>query len=164
MEDVVNIADDIDAAGLLKVAKGRFKLGPNSLHGPKHWQAVRRNGLVLADALGADADVVEAFALLHDCCREDEGHDPLHGHRAAEFAEVFNGCYFNFEADRLELLMTAIRDHNGGQVSSEPTLDACWSADRIELPRVGIKPSRRFFTAGSWDVYQTLAQKRRQRI
>ncbi|MEI6420964.1 MAG: hypothetical protein WCP55_02025, partial [Lentisphaerota bacterium] len=55
-------------------------------HGIKHWQRVERNGLKIAEKNGADEDVIRLFAYLHDCKRENEYTDPLHGPRAAAYA------------------------------------------------------------------------------
>ncbi|MBB6018173.1 hypothetical protein HNQ04_003450 [Deinococcus radiopugnans ATCC 19172] len=32
----------------------------------------------------------------------------------------------------------ACKHHASGQTTDEPTLGACWDADRLDLPRVGI--------------------------
>jgi uncharacterized protein len=145
---------NIDLDGLMQAATERFQLGPDSIHGPKHWQAVQRNGLVLAGALGADRDIVQVFALTHDACRNDEDHDPWHGHRAAEWVRDLNGVFFYLSPDRMKLLQHAIRRHAGGTVAQDETTDACWSADRWQLirPGVGIVPKREYFTEASWAV------------
>jgi uncharacterized protein len=140
------------------VSTARFRLGAGSDHGPRHWQSVRRNGLVLAQALGADAGVVEAFALLHDCRRENEWHDPQHGYRAAQLAGEINDRLLGFSPERLDLLKLACTHHDTGAVSDEPTLDSCWSADRADLGRVGVRPNRRYFSASSWVVVQDMLQ------
>ena len=44
------------------------------------------------------------------------------------------------EQNRLDLLAAACDDHADGVVSAEPTIGACWDADRLDLPRVGIRP------------------------
>jgi uncharacterized protein len=38
------------------------------------------------------------------------------------------------------LLFEACRLHTDGLTSSEPTVQACWDADRLDLGRVGITP------------------------
>ncbi len=37
--------------------------------------------------------------------------------------------------------------HSGGEVSTNPTIQSCWDADRLDLGRVGIIPSPRFVSA-----------------
>ena len=37
-------------------------------------------------------------------------------------------------------------EHADGTVSSDPTVGACWDADRLDLPRVGITPRPELFS------------------
>lgn len=37
-------------------------------------------------------------------------------------------------------------DHSGGDVSTDPTIQSCWDADRLDLGRVGIIPLPRFLS------------------
>ena len=71
---------------LLNFLKEHYRLDWNGIHGVKHWSRVRANGLALAKVNEANTMVVELFAFLHDSCRENDGHDPHHGARAAELA------------------------------------------------------------------------------
>jgi uncharacterized protein len=57
----------------------------HGIHGVAHWQRVREKGVRIAKQTGANPLIVELFAFLHDCCREDDGTDSGHGERAAEF-------------------------------------------------------------------------------
>jgi hypothetical protein len=115
----------------------------HSYHGKWHWEKVERNAATLAkNTKGADRTVVQLFALIHDCKRENEDHDPDHGHRAAAYArELFKEGLLNISESQLELLCEACKYHNDGQVSSDPTIGVCWDADRLDLPRVGITPN-----------------------
>lgn len=61
---------------LLKTLKQGFTLDWYGFHGVKHWGRVRMNGLRLANKTGANARVVELFAVLHDSRRMNEGYDP----------------------------------------------------------------------------------------
>ena len=36
-------------------------------------------------------------------------------------------------------LRAALRGHDHGEISDDPTIGACWDADRLTLPRLGIK-------------------------
>ena len=58
------------------------------IHGPDHWARVEANGLMLAQKTGADPVVVRLFSLFHDSRRENDDHDPDHGRRGADFAEL----------------------------------------------------------------------------
>ena len=89
---------------------------------------------------------MELFAFLHDSCRFNDYKDPLHGERGAEFAHGINGQYFHLKAQQLDLLCFAIRHHSGGEVSTNPTIQSCWDADRLDLGRVGIIPSPKFLS------------------
>ena len=44
---------------------------------------------------------------------------------------------------RFELLFEACRLHTDGHTAGDPTLLACWDADRLDLGRVGITPDPR---------------------
>ena len=84
--------------------------------------------------------MIELFAFLHDSRRLNDGHDPEHGLRAAEFARSLAGSAFELEPVDLELLMTACRDHSDGRNEGDRTVLTCWDADRLDLGRVGIRP------------------------
>ena len=71
--------------------KQRFALRWRGIHGAAHWARVRWNGLALAERTGANRPVVELFAMVHDVCRQNDGHDPQHGARAAEFVHALRG-------------------------------------------------------------------------
>src|SRR5829696_5992164 len=112
------------------------------IHGEHHWRTVGANGLWLAEPLErADRHVIFLFALLHDSMRESDGHDPGHGPRAAALAsELQAEGLLGVTSQQLELLQHACHEHTNGFVSTEPTLGACWDADRLDLPRVAITP------------------------
>ena len=130
-------------------AESKFALGPHSVHGPDHWKRVEDAGLALAKETGADETVVRLFALFHDCCRLDDGADPLHGPRAAGMVVEIAGELCTLEPDRLALLEYAIRHHTGGRTSDNPTIGTCWDADRLDLGRVGTIPHPRYMSTES---------------
>jgi uncharacterized protein len=105
-------------------------------HGVDHWTRVAANGLNLT-APDVDPIVVLLFSILHDACRENDGRDPEHGERAAEFARKLNRDVFTLESKRLDLLAYAIEHHSTGAVTTDPTIGACWDADRLDLQRFG---------------------------
>ena len=125
---------------LLRVVRGRFALQGTGIHGVPHWLRVRDNGLRLAEVTGARRDVVELFALLHDSRRLNDVHDPLHGERAAGFAQELSGTHFELDADGLGLLLAACRGHSDGLLEGDVTVLTCWDADRLDLGRVGVRP------------------------
>ena len=111
------------------------------IHGPQHWQTVTVFGLMLArQTPGADEKVAFLFGILHDCLRADDQRDPHHGRRAGALAGAMNGGLFQLEPARQELLETALSLHVDGLVSDDPTIGACWDADRLHLWRTGVVP------------------------
>ncbi|MGC4013561.1 MAG: hypothetical protein QM755_03430 [Luteolibacter sp.] len=111
-----------------------------SVHGPDHWKRVERNGLLLAGRTGADPEVVRLFALFHDSCRENDGHDPDHGARGAAYAADLRGTAFDLDDARFELLTLACIGHTDELHHPDPTVGTCWDADRLDLGRVGMIP------------------------
>ena len=108
-------------------------------HGLRHWARVRENGRRLASAVGGDAEVVTLFALFHDACRVNEARDDGHGERGAKLARSLRGSQVQLDDARFELLYDACRLHTDGRTTGDPTLLACWDADRLDLSRVGIR-------------------------
>jgi uncharacterized protein len=98
----------------------------------------------LARHTGADKQVVELFAVLHDCCRQDDRSDPGHGERAAEFARTLRGTLIHLPDGAFELLFEAIRDHEAGLTRGDVTVVTCWDADRLDLGRVRKRPDPRY--------------------
>ncbi len=118
----------------------QFRLDPAGIHGVPHWARVCENGRVLAAHTGADVEVVDLFALLHDACRGDEGTDAGHGARAAVLAARLRGEAFELDDARFALLVEASAKHERGLTEGDPTVTTCWDADRLDLGRVGIVP------------------------
>ena len=129
-----------DRQGLIQAIREQYILDWKGIHGWDHWMMVLETGRELTAAVAADLRVVELFALLHDSCRHNDGIDPGHGARAADFVQTLNGSFFTLEDTAFDLLVTAIRDHSSGYVHDDPTITVCWDADRLQLPRVGIIP------------------------
>ncbi|WOO41668.1 hypothetical protein [Rubellicoccus peritrichatus] len=115
------------------------------LHGIRHWERVRQNGLEIVKATeGANQEVVELFAYLHDCCRVNEGGDPGHGELAAEFAATLRGKSIHLNDEDFENLYMACKFHTSGYTEADVTVMACWDSDRLDLGRCNIKPNPRF--------------------
>ena len=64
----------------------KYALPPHGIHGVAHWARVMENGLRLAEATGANSDIIQLFALFHDACRINEGRDACHAVRGAMLA------------------------------------------------------------------------------
>lgn len=127
-------------AQLEALIRAQFVLDCDDIHGASHWARVRDNGLRLAHSTGAQPEVVELFALLHDSQRRNNGHDPEHGPRAAAYAKSLAGSAFELGEAELALLMTACAGHSDGLMRGDITVLACWDADRLDLGRVGRRP------------------------
>lgn len=105
-------------------------------------------GLELGSGLeDVDRGLVFCFGLLHDTRRENESYDPGHGSRAADFAaELRDGGHLALDDARFGALVHALTLHSDGHVSTDPTVGACWDADRLHLPRVSIEPDPALFS------------------
>ncbi len=110
------------------------------IHGLTHWERVFRNGLMLARQSGADPRIIELFALLHDCRRENDGHDPEHGKRAAIFAGRMRSGFNDLNDQDFRVLRRALAGHNLIRLTEDITIATCWDADRLDLGRIGTVP------------------------
>ncbi|WP_229723709.1 hypothetical protein [Deinococcus aerolatus] len=117
----------------------QFVLGPGSLHGPEHWQRVEDTAVRLAQAGGRRPGGP------HDAARHSGGADSLHGHQAVRLVDRYR-TWLGLTATQLQLLQWACKHHASGQTTDEPTVGACWDADRLDLPRVGIQPQARYLS------------------
>jgi uncharacterized protein len=135
-----------DLRSLWLHAARQFELGPHTPHGPDHWQRVEANGLEVARHSGADVRVVRLFAVLHDARRLTDGADVGHGRRAADLAAELRGRLFDLDDAAFALLYDACAGHELGGVSLNSTIGTCWDADRLDLPRVGLRPLLRFMS------------------
>tara|TARA_Y100000813_G_scaffold172507_1_gene136218 strand:+ start:196 stop:666 length:471 start_codon:yes stop_codon:yes gene_type:complete len=125
-----------------------FLLGKLSTHGPCHWDRVLKNGLLIAkEDPNIDKLIIILFSYIHDSKRIDEYKDAKHGERAAASIEELEKLkLINISNKQKEILHFAVKNHNLGYISKNPTIGACWDADRLELNRVGIFPSPEFFS------------------
>jgi uncharacterized protein len=117
-----------------------YHLPWDGLHGVGHWARVYENGLRLARMTGAKVDIVQLFAVLHDSRRMNEGIDPGHGKRAADFARTLRVGYIDLEDGDFESLYEACADHTAGRMKGDITVCTCWDADRLDLARAGFSP------------------------
>lgn len=119
---------------IVEVLKGARK----GIHGVGHWFNVSRVGILLAEATGGDTTVALLFGFYHDCRRDSDGYDPLHGERASHLVlEHFHKGWVSISQVQLDALVEACSGHSKGYRSRDPVVSACWDADRLDLPRVG---------------------------
>jgi uncharacterized protein len=147
--------DELAWERLWRRVVAQFRLPAHSLHSEDHWKRVERYGLYVGQHSGADLLVVRLFALFHDSQRQSDSGDPDHGPRAASYAGQLCGKEFSLEPEQLTLLQLACRDHTRGYTSSDPTIGACWDADRLDLDRVGARLDAEYM---STDAGQSLAR------
>ena len=129
---------------LIEVIREEFVLPRDGIHGASHWARVRDNGLRIAKLTGAQLEVVELFAFLHDSKRLNDGADPDHGRRAAEFAKTLRGSLIKLSDEDFKLLVFACEYHSDGLTEADITVQTCWDADRLDLGRIGVKPKARY--------------------
>lgn len=133
-----------DYRAIMEVILQEYRLPQRGYHGVVHWARVMENGLHIAETNGADSEVVQLFALFHDSRRVNEKIDNGHGERGGDFARTLRGSLVHLDDRRFELLYEACRLHTDGLTDADPTVQACWDADRLDLGRVGITPHKRF--------------------
>jgi len=136
----------------------RWTLG--DIHGLPHWNRVALNGRrLLTDE--CNPLVVELFAYLHDSCRTSNGYDMEHGPRAAKWMETLRDNLLQGLTDEeFGLLQEAVRLHTVCHKTGNPTIDACFDADRLDLTRVGIVPNpNRMATAKGADMARKAIEK-----
>jgi uncharacterized protein len=129
---------------LIDRIKKEFALDWNGIHGYPHWMRVKENGLVLSGKTGANTTVVKLFAVFHDSKRIDDGGDPNHGKRAADFIKSLKDDLIFLTEEELDLLLFACEKHSFGLTDADVTVQTCWDADRLDLGRVGTKPNPQF--------------------
>ena len=130
----------LNIPSILHAVLEEYSLPRDGPHGVSHWARVLENGRRLAETTGADVEVVELFAVLHDSRRINEGTDPEHGPRAAEFARSLRGRLFDLPDREFGLLHRACAGHTHERTHPDVTIRTCWDADRLDLGRVGITP------------------------
>jgi uncharacterized protein len=130
----------IDNPQFLSLIRKDLRVSLEGIHGIRHWERVYRIGSVLSHRMGADLQVVQAFAWVHDARRYTDGSDPDHGKRGAAFARQINDQYLYLTAGQLDVLCTACTYHSRGDTAMDPTVGTCWDADRLDLARLSIEP------------------------
>jgi uncharacterized protein len=141
MSTLPNLTALLDAVRILS------PISTSVSHGEEHWRRVATQGLDLAGEVGADPLVVVLFGLFHDCMRFDQYRDPDHGKRGGFLACCLNAELIGLPDDRLDLLYAACAGHPDGSTTKDPTIGACWDADRLDLYRF-----EQGVTAGTWST------------
>ena len=131
----------LDIKELRSFCISRWPKELGTIHGIEHWDRVARFGKMLYQE-GADMEVVLAFAYLHDSQRINNGYDIDHGKRASKFIDSIRHTKLTSLNDvQIEKLKKACELHTIKHKTGDLTIDICFDADRMDLLRVGIKPS-----------------------
>lgn len=129
---------EINIQKIIDYVSSNWHLGP--IHGIGHWRRVERNGLLIATDK-VNINIVRLFAYLHDHKRIEDGYDLEHGLRAAENLDNLRESLLSeLTENEFSMLKTACKEHSITNSTGIPTIDACFDADRLDLPRVGYKP------------------------
>lgn len=131
-------------------------------HGDTHWQGVADQALWLGELLHwpqRDRLYLFAFGVAHDCQRHNEGYDPHHGARAAQWVEDHQWCTQLGIAHLQDSLCTALIGHDGGTTTTDPLIGACWDADRSLLGRVDITPNPAYFSTATGPVFSAMVAR-----
>lgn len=146
---------------LLNEARWGSHLAASPIHGERHWRAVAATGFALAGLRPQiNRRILFAFAMLHDCRRQDESWDPEHGARAADLAGRSKILRDLLDRSEIERLAQACLFHEKGKTCLEDTsIGACWDADRYNLLRLMIEPRRDLLSSGldedeHWQIRQ----------
>ena len=140
----------IKSRELLPLVLEQYRLNPQGIHGVPHWGRVLENGRRLCAVTGADPAVIEMFSVFHDACRRNDGWDPEHGPRAATLAWRLRER-LGLHDSQLGQLISACDGHTVGPgEDADITVLTCLDADRLDIPRVGmrIRPDLLFTGAG----------------
>ena len=129
---------------LIQLILDQHPLPQTSIHSVAHWARVLENGRRLAEKTGANLVIVEFFAVLHASRRFTDGFDPGHGKRGAKYAITIREHLNSISDHDFKLLQYACKHHSKGKTEGDVTVQTCWDADRLDLPRAGIsiKPGR----------------------
>lgn len=134
----------------------------SELHGEDHWRGVADQALWLGEQQGWDRErrlFLFAFGAAHDSQRINDGYDPEHGQRAADWIVTQQW------ADRLGItayegmLYDALVRHDQGGTSTNPLIGACWDADRSLLGRVGIDPDPSYFSVANHALFLPMTRR-----
>jgi uncharacterized protein len=132
---------------IIKKIKQELYISPNSIHAESHWNNVVAFGKCIADTEGLNSHLIKLFGYFHDSKRYNDGHDPEHGPRAAEFVKTFKLTELGLNEKEKNQLIFTCKYHTYEEKTEDMDILACWNSDRLDLPRVGITiETNRLFT------------------
>ena len=131
---------------LIDVIKKDYLLDWAGIHGILHWKRVYENGMLLVEQTGANRRIVELFAFFHDSKRIGEGQDFGHGWRAAEYAKILRGHYFDLSDKEFDLFYTACYEHTEASSHPDITIQVCFDSDRLDIGRIGVRINPKYLS------------------
>jgi len=159
----------IDFEKLWSLVLNNPDLRKSHIHGPDHWARVERNGLFIGEQFGADLSVIKLFALFHDCKRQNDSIDPGHGKRGAQYAKILRNELFEISDEQFNCFYNACRLHTRQIHTKDITMGVCWDADRLDLGRIGMKPSAKFMNTSiaknivknkEWEILEKISLRK----
>jgi uncharacterized protein len=129
------------------------------IHGRRHYANVMAAGIELAAHFNLNPKLFKYFAYLHDSCRENEGYDPQHGPRAADYIDSIKDLIDLCQAERWMLqsactLHTSAKPWDGYKYTLYEK--ACFDSDRSDIIRTGLAVDPKYlFTSKAKELYVT---------
>ena len=148
---------------LIGYATQDSQLSASPIHGDKHWRAVSLQGVWLAKKLQMSQEarlIALLFGLFHDCRRENEDYDPLHGQRGASVLASVED--FVVSPEIMNKVVSACELHHHQKNTDDVYLGLCWDADRSLLGRVGMVPSQAYFSVARNDTFDDFVSNAQQ--
>lgn len=134
---------DIVPLKIIKKITDEFFIKDSSIHGVYHWSRVFYYGNLLSNLNDLDKENIAFFSVFHDSKRFNDGYDPEHGIRGAEFFKTFDKI-INIKKEQKEVIYEACKIHNYEKQSDNLAVGICLDADRHDLWRVGIIPQNEY--------------------
>ncbi len=134
---------------IIKKIKQGLHISADSIHAENHWERVAAFGEYIAEKEKLNKHLIRLFAYFHDSKRFNDGTDPKHGPRAAEYIKTFTLNELSLNKNEQKQLIYACRYHTYEKKTEDRDILACWDSDRLDLPRAGIviDPDRLFTKA-----------------
>lgn len=124
-------------ADLIGEIREGYPLNWLGIHGASHWARVLLNGIELCSFTGANLNILAMFSLFHDSRRVCDLIDPDHGRRGGALARSLLSGRPEWDEESLSILCEACEKHTAVKHHPNPTIQTCWDADRLDLPRIG---------------------------
>ncbi len=124
---------------VMKKIIDEFYIKESFIHGTPHWSRVFYYGHHLSELNDFDKENIAFFSIFHDSKRINDGYDPEHGIRGAEFFKTFDKI-INVSNEQKEIIYEACKVHNYLKQADSLEVGLCLDSDRLDLWRVGLEP------------------------